>query len=59
LAAARRGDLVAVLATGAYNFSMASNYNRNPVPPVVMVKAGKARLIVKPQTWEDIASRDV
>jgi len=59
LAKARRGDIIAALATGAYNFSMASNYNRNPVPPAVMVKDGAARYIVKPQSWEDIASRDV
>ncbi|MDR1093402.1 MAG: diaminopimelate decarboxylase, partial [Clostridiales bacterium] len=59
LARAQRGDLVAVFTTGAYNFSMASNYNRNAVPPAVMVKDGAARLIVKPQTWAQIAARDV
>lgn len=56
---AERGDIIAVLATGAYNFSMASNYNRNPVPPVIMVKDGKARLIVKGQSYEDVFARDI
>jgi len=53
------GDILAVFCTGAYNYSMASNYNRNPVPPIVMVKDGKAEYIVKPQTYEDIMARDV
>lgn len=56
---AQSGDLLAVLTTGAYNYSMASNYNRNPVPPVVLVNEGKAEYIVKPQTYEDIARNDV
>ena len=56
---ARRGDILAVLSTGAYNFSMASNYNRNLVPPVVLVKDGKAEYIVKPQTFEDLIRNDV
>jgi diaminopimelate decarboxylase len=59
LARARRGDTVAVFGTGAYNYSMASNYNRNPIPPAVMTLNGKARYIVKPQTYADIAGRDV
>ncbi|MCR5484346.1 MAG: diaminopimelate decarboxylase, partial [Clostridiales bacterium] len=41
------GDTVAVLSTGAYNYSMASNYNRNGRPPVVMVKDGETRIVVK------------
>ncbi len=56
---AQSGDLLAVLTTGAYNYSMASNYNRNPVPPVVLVNEGKAEYIVKPQTYEDIVRNDV
>ncbi len=56
---ANRGDLLAVLSTGAYNYSMASNYNRNAVPPVVFVKNGEARLVVKGQTYEDIARNDL
>ena len=59
LPAAKEGDVLAVLSTGAYNYSMASNYNRNAVPPVVLVKDGKADYIVKPQTYEDIVRNDV
>ncbi len=55
----KEGELVAVLSTGAYNYSMASNYNRNAVPPVVMVEEGKDYLAVKPQTLEDIVRNDV
>ncbi len=53
------GDILAVLSTGAYHYSMASNYNRNAVPPVVAVKNGKSAYMVKPQTYEDIARNDV
>ncbi len=53
------GELVAVLSTGAYNYSMASNYNRNFVPPVVMVEDGEDYLAVKPQTFEDLVRNDV
>lgn len=53
------GDLVAVAATGAYNYSMSSNYNRLPRPAVVMVKGGKARVSVKRETFEDLIRNDV
>ncbi len=53
-----KGDIIAVYSTGAYNYSMASNYNRNPIPPVVWVKDGKSGYMIKPQTYEDIAARD-
>lgn len=53
------GDIIAVLSTGAYNYSMASNYNRNFIPPVVFVKEGKSRYVVKPQTLEDLIRNDV
>lgn len=53
------GDTLAVLSTGAYNYSMASNYNRIPRPPVVMVKDGKARLIIKGESYEDIVRNDI
>lgn len=56
---AHAGDILAVLSTGAYNYSMASNYNRNFIPPVVLVKDGKASYIVKPQTYEDLTRNDV
>lgn len=55
---AESGDLLAVLTTGAYNYSMAGNYNRNPVPPVVIVNKGMSDYIVRPQTYEDVMSRD-
>lgn len=53
------GDTLAVMATGAYNYSMASNYNRVPRPAVVMVKDGKPRVIVKRETYEDLLRLDV
>lgn len=54
-----RGDLLAVFTTGAYNYSMASNYNRNTLPPVVFVRNGKSAYAVKPQTYEDLIRNDV
>ena len=54
-----KGDVLAVLVTGAYNYSMASNYNRIPRPPVVMVKDGAARVVVRRETYEDVANCDV
>lgn len=56
---AKRGDIIAVFTTGAYNYSMSSNYNRNLVPPVVFVSGGKSRYAVKPQTYEDLVRNDV
>lgn len=53
------GDTLAVLSTGAYNYSMASNYNRIPRPAVVMVKDGEDRLVVKRETYEDIIRNDI
>lgn len=53
------GDILAVLATGAYNYSMSSNYNRNPRPAVVMVKNGEARLVVRGETYEDLLRCDL
>lgn len=53
------GDVLAVFATGAYNYSMASRYNRTPVLPVVMVKDGDARLVVKRETLEDLVRNDL
>ncbi len=48
------GDILCVFSTGAYNYSMASNYNLNAIPPVVLVDGDKADYIVKPQTYQDI-----
>lgn len=59
LPAARRGDILAVFTTGAYGYSMASNYNRNPIPAIVMTENGKSDYAVKPQTLEDITRNDV
>ena len=56
---AEPGDILAVLTTGAYNYSMASNYNRNPRAEIVMVKDGKARTIVRRESYEDIVRNDI
>ena len=53
------GDILAVLSTGAYNYSMASNYNRNVKPPCVMVSQGKSRVIIKGETYEDLVRNDL
>lgn len=53
------GDIIAILATGAYNYSMSSNYNRIPKPAVVMVKNGSSRVVVKRETLEDIIRNDL
>ena len=53
------GDILAVLSTGAYNYSMASNYNRIPKAAVVMVSKGKDRLIVKRESYEDILKNEL
>lgn len=53
------GDVLAVKTTGAYNYSMASNYNRIPRPPVVFVDNGKSRVAVKRETYEDLCRFDV
>ena len=56
----KRGDIIAVLSTGAYNYSMASHYNRNFIPPVVLVvPENSAELIVKKETYDDLIARDV
>ncbi|MGN0174412.1 MAG: diaminopimelate decarboxylase, partial [Acutalibacteraceae bacterium] len=54
-----KGDILAVLSTGAYNYSMASNYNRIPKPEMVMIKDGEARTIIKRETYEDIIRNDI
>ena len=53
------GDTLAVLATGAYNYSMSSNYNRIPRPPIVMVSGNEAKIIVKRETYDDLIKNDV
>jgi len=56
---AKAGDLFAIFSTGAYGFSMASNYNSNPVPAVVLVKDGESEIIVKRQSYENMISNQV
>ena len=56
---AEPGDILAVFSTGAYNYSMASNYNRIPRPPVVMVKNGTARVVIKRESYEDLIKNDL
>ena len=53
------GDVVAMLATGAYGYSMASNYNRNPRPAVVFAEGGQDRLVVKRESYEDLIHLDL
>jgi len=52
------GDILSVLATGAYGYAMASNYNRNPRPAVVFVENGKHQLVVARETYEHVMSLD-
>lgn len=53
------GDLLAIQCTGAYHYSMASNYNRLMKPAVVFVKDGKSRVVVKRETYEDLIRNDI
>jgi len=50
---------VAVCTTGAYNYSMASNYNRIPRPPVVMLSQGDSYIAVKRETYADLVANDL
>jgi diaminopimelate decarboxylase len=59
LAPVEPGDVLAVQSTGAYNFVMASNYNRFRRPAVVLVNEGRADLLVRRQTYEDLLAQDV
>ncbi|MCX7714880.1 MAG: diaminopimelate decarboxylase [Clostridia bacterium] len=53
------GDVLAVLATGAYNYSMSSNYNRIARPAVVAVSQGAAKVVIKRETYEDLIRNDL
>ncbi|MCI6358500.1 MAG: diaminopimelate decarboxylase [Clostridiales bacterium] len=55
----RRGDLLAVCTTGAYNYSMASNYNRMARPPVVMLTPERDTLAVRRETLEQLTENDI
>ncbi len=56
---AESGDIIAVCATGAYNYSMSSNYNRIPKPPVVFINNGESRIVIKKETLDDIIRNDL
>ncbi|HEV3389059.1 MAG TPA: diaminopimelate decarboxylase [Solirubrobacteraceae bacterium] len=53
------GDVVATPVTGAYGYSMANNYNGVPRPPVIFCRDGDARVVVRRETYEDLAARDI
>jgi diaminopimelate decarboxylase len=53
------GDILCTPVTGAYGHSMGSNYNMALRPPVLFVKDGDARLVVRRETYNDLTSRDV
>ena len=53
------GDIIAVTGTGAYNYTMASNYNRLPRPPIVMVKGGEHRKVVRGESYDDLLLNDL
>jgi len=55
----RPGDVIVTAATGAYGYAMASNYNGVPRPPVIFCSGGRARVVVRRETFEDLTARDV
>ena len=55
----RVGDVIVTPTTGAYGYALANNYNGVPRPPVVFVKDGDARLVVRRETLEDLVARDL
>ncbi len=56
---AESGDIVAIFSTGAYCYSMSSNYNRNPRPAVIFVRNGEPRIVVRRESYEDLIALDV
>ncbi len=56
---AAAGDYLAVFSTGAYNYSMASNYNKNIIPSVLLLNNGKEEIIVKRQDYDDILRNEI
>ena len=58
LPATKPGDVLAMLDTGAYGYSMASNYNRNPRPAVVFAEKGTAQVVIKRETYDDLVHLD-
>lgn len=57
-AEAEAGDILAIFTTGAYGYSMASNYNKNPIPGVVLVKDGKSAEIIRRQSYDELIARE-
>ena len=55
----KKGDIIAFCCTGAYVYSMASNYNKTPKPMVIMIKNGKSRVIINRESYEDMAKNDI
>ena len=55
----KRGDIFAIFSTGAYGYTMASNYNKNPFPATVLVKDGESRIIVKRQSYDDLIKNEI
>ena len=53
------GDVIATPATGAYGYALANNYNGVPRPPVIFCRDGSAHVVVRRETYDDLASRDV
>ena len=54
-----RGDIIAVLTTGAYNYAMASHYNKVPKPAVVMLTNGEDHVVIKRETYADMISNEI
>lgn len=59
IAEPERGDIFAIFSTGAYNYAMASNYNKNPFLATVLVKDGKSELMVKRQTYTHMLANEI
>ena len=59
IAAPERGDIFAIFSTGAYSYTMASNYNKNPLLATVLIKEGKSDLIVKRQTYDHMIANEL
>ncbi len=57
--AVQAGDILSIFSTGAYSYSMSSNYNRLRKPAVVMIKEGTPRVVVKRETYEDLVRNDL
>jgi diaminopimelate decarboxylase len=53
-----RGEILVIPATGAYGYALSNNYNQIPRPPVIFCRDGEARVVVRRETYEDLARRD-